>query len=180
MATTFNWSNSRGCGSQPQISNKVNTSPKFKDSSKVQRWPSSKAHVWLQKHNWEAHYLEKSSSCPDIAYAVHQCTRFCQHPKEEHIKAIIHLARYLQATKDQGIVLSPKEGKSFEFWVDANFTGNWNKQTATNDASTAKSHLGYILTYGDCPIYWTSKLQMQIVLSSFKAEYISLSQSLRV
>ena len=47
------------------------------------------------------------------------------------------------------------------------------------DASTAKSRSGYVLTYGDCPIMWTSKLQTQIALSSCEAEYISLSQSLR-
>ena len=35
------------------------------------------------------------------------------------------------------------------------------------------------MTYGNCPIFWASKLQTQIALNSCEAEYISLSQSLR-
>ena len=39
-------------------------------------------------------FLEKSTR-PDIAYAVHQCARFCSNPKKSHGDAIVHLARYL-------------------------------------------------------------------------------------
>ena len=75
--------------------------------------------------------------------------------------------------------MNPNKVKSFEVWVDADFSGNWNKITAESDTSTAKSRSGYVLTYGECPISWTSKLQTQMVLSSCEAEYIALSQSLR-
>ena len=75
--------------------------------------------------------------------------------------------------------MNPNKGKSFEVWVDAVFLGNWIKETAECDASTAKSISEYVLTYDDCPISWTSKLQTQIALSSYNTEYITLSQSLR-
>ena len=39
-------------------------------------------------------FLEKSSR-PDIAYTSHQCARFCVDPKESHVKAVIHLAKYI-------------------------------------------------------------------------------------
>ena len=123
-------------------------------------------------------YLEKSSR-PDIAYAVHQCARFCEEPREQHIQAVIHLAKYLKGTRNEGILLDPDKNKSFEVWVDADFSGNWNKATAEDDVSTSKSRSGYVLTYGKCPISWTSKLQTQIALSSCEAEYIALSQALR-
>ena len=97
-------------------------------------------------------YLEKISR-PDIAYAVHQCARFCSDPKEEHVKALKHLAKYLHATKDEGIILEPNKDKSFEVWVDADFAGNWNKSTAKSDSSTSKSRSGYVLTCGECPIF---------------------------
>jgi hypothetical protein len=77
------------------------------------------------------------------------------------------------------MILDPTKTKSFEVWVDADFSGNWSKSTAENDPSTAKSRSGYVITYGGCPIIWVSKLQTQIALSSCEAEYISLSQSLR-
>jgi len=101
--------------------------------------------------------LEKSSRA-DIAYATHQCTRFCSDLKEEHIKAIIHIAKYLNSTKDKGIILRPDYSKSFEVYVDADFAGNRNKSTAVSDSSTAQSRPGYVITYLGCPVYWGSKL----------------------
>ena len=45
-------------------------------------------------------------------------------------------------------------------------------------ASTAKSCTGFVIAFAGCPILWTSKLQIQIALSTTEAEYISLSNSL--
>jgi hypothetical protein len=67
-------------------------------------------------------FLEKSTR-PDIAYAVHQCARFCEDPKKAHYEAVIHLAKYLAATNDKGIILDPKHDKSFEVYADADFAG---------------------------------------------------------
>ena len=126
----------------------------------------------------QLNFLEKSSR-PDIAYATHQCARFSIDPKESHVEAVIHLVKYLQATKGEGIILNPKANKSFEVYADADFAGNWSKSTAQEDPSTAKSRSGYVITYGDCPILWASKLQTCISLSTTEAEYVALSQCLR-
>ena len=123
-------------------------------------------------------YLEKGSR-PDIAYAVHQLARFSSNPKKSHADAVIHLVKYLRATKDKGIILDPKQDKSFEVFADADFSGNWFSRTAEHDTSTAKSRTGYIISIFGCPIIWQSKLQTQIALSTTEAEYIALSQSLR-
>ena len=123
-------------------------------------------------------YLEKGTR-PDIAYAVHQLARFSSNPKKSHADAVIHLVKYLKATKDKGIILDPNQDKSFEVFADADFSGNWFRRTAEHDASTAKSRTGYIITIFGCPIIWQSKLQTQIALSTTEAEYIALSQSLR-
>jgi hypothetical protein len=91
------------------------------------------------------------------------------------------LCKYLLATKDDGTICDPKWDQSIEVYADADadFCGSWNKATAPQDISTAKSRTGYIINFAACPIVWTSKLQTQIVLSTAKAEYNSLSQSLR-
>ena len=78
--------------------------------------PSHKPNFDYRSVIGKLNFLEKSSR-PDIAYTVHQCARFCQDPKEEHVKAVIHLAKYLQGTKEEGTTLSPNAGKSFEVWV---------------------------------------------------------------
>jgi hypothetical protein len=123
-------------------------------------------------------YLEKSTR-PDIAYAAHQCARFCIDPKESHVQAVIHLAKYLQSTRDEGILLNPDLDKSFEVYADADFAGNWYSKTADEDPSTAKSRTGYVIMYGGCPLLWGSKLQTCISLSTTEAEYVALSQALR-
>ena len=123
-------------------------------------------------------YLEKGTR-PDITYATHQCARFCEDPREPHGRAVEHIVKYLKKTKHRGIILDPDRAKSLEVYADADFSGNWNKNTAEHDSSTAKSCTGYIILYAGCPIIWCSKLQTQVSLSTTEAEYVSLSQSLR-
>ena len=48
-----------------------------------------------------------------------------------------------------------------------------------NDASNLMSRTGFVIKYADCPIYFSSKLQTEIALSTAEAEYIALSSSLR-
>ena len=140
--------------------------------------PDAKCPFHYRRVIGKLNYLEKSSR-PDIAYAVHQCARFCENPKQQHVDAVLHLVKYLKGTRSEGMYLHPKADRSFEVWVDADFSGNYDKITAQSDPSTAKSRSGFVITYAGCPIQWTSKLQTQIALSTCEAEYISLSQSLR-
>jgi hypothetical protein len=123
-------------------------------------------------------FLEKTTR-PDIAYATHQCARFCEDPKQSHAKALIHLVQYLKGTRDKGIIIDPNRHKSLECYADADFSGNWNRTTAADDPSTAKSRTGFVIMLADCPLFWSSKLQTQIALSTTEAEYIALSQALR-
>jgi len=123
-------------------------------------------------------YLEKTSR-PDISYATHQCARFSSDPKQSHADAVLYLAQYLKGTRNDGIILDPKQLKCLECYADADFSGNWNKITAPDDASTAKSRTGFVITLAGCPLYWASKLQTQIALSTTEAEYMALSQALR-
>jgi hypothetical protein len=122
-------------------------------------------------------YLEKSTR-PDIAYAVHQCARFSENPKVEHMHAVKLIGRYLHGTMDRGIICRPNED-SFNCHCDADFCGGFNKEIAEEDPSTARSRTGYIISYAGCPIVWASKLQSEIALSSTESEYVSLSQPLR-
>ena len=124
-------------------------------------------------------YLEKCTR-PDIAFAVHQCARFASDPKESHAIAIERVGNYLLSNKDKGIIICPdKENENFTCWADAAFAGEWNRETALEDPTTAKSRTGYVINYAGCPLIWASKLQTEIALSTVEAEYIALSQSLR-
>ena len=101
-------------------------------------------------------FLEKSTR-PEIAYAVHQCARFARNLKRSHVNAVRYICRYLAGTKDKALILCADPSKSFEVHVDCDFAGNWVKEDAMNDPSTAKSRTGYIIFYGGCPVLWASK-----------------------
>ena len=170
-----------------QILNNLNIQP----NTKMKPTPARAGHVLRKDELAESHkadwqyrstigkmgYLEKST-CPEIANAVHQCARYSADPKVTHTEAVIHIARYLAGTRDKGIIMIPN-GSSFEVYADADFCGLWDKETAIDDASTAKSRTGYIIKYANCPIVWSSKLQTETALSTTEDEYISLSSALR-
>ncbi len=122
-------------------------------------------------------YLAQTSR-PDIMYAIHQIAKYSSDPREPHGEAIIYLVWYLMGSKNIGIGFSSNAIKGFECYCDANLSGNWNKDNAADDPSTAKLRSGWIIFYPGCPIIWASKLQSQVALSISEAEYISLSMSL--
>lgn len=76
------------------------------------------------------------------------------------------------------MVFIPEAGLTLDCYVDADFAGLWNIES-DQDAVSVKSRTGYVLTLGNCPVIWVSKLQTEIALSTTEAEYIALSQAMR-
>ena len=74
--------------------------------------------------------------------------------------------------------MRPNSKKGFEVYADADFCGGYHKGH-THDPATAKSRSSYYILYKGCLVYWNSKLQTEIALSTTEAEYICLSQSMR-
>ncbi len=115
---------------------------------------------------------------PDIMYATHQVATYASDPRKSHGKALLHIVCYLKRTHDLGLKFKPSQDKGFECYCDADFSGNWNKEFAPVDPSTAKSCSGWIVFYAGCPVCWASKLQSQVALSTTEAEYIAMSMAL--
>jgi hypothetical protein len=76
------------------------------------------------------------------------------------------------------MVYKPDSSKGLEVYVDADFAGGWDPGDPGN-AENVYSRTGFIIRYASCPIFWQSKLQTEIALSTAEAEYIALSQALR-
>ena len=119
-----------------------------------------------------------ANSCPEIAYAVHQCARFTHNPKASHGAAVKRICHYLQGTKTKGLILKPSKQLTVDCFVDADFAGQWNVENP-EDPLCVKSWTGYVLLVGNCPVHWVSKLQSEISVSTMEAEYISLSMAMR-
>jgi hypothetical protein len=117
---------------------------------------------------------------PDIAFAVHQCARFCSDPKDSHFTAAKRIARYLAGTADKGLVFKPEQAKNrkLECYVDADFAGTFRKDHS-DDPSSVYSRSGFIIKYAGCPLMWQSKMQTEIALSTTESEYIAMAQAMR-
>jgi hypothetical protein len=70
------------------------------------------------------------------------------------------------------------EERDMEVFVDANFSGDWDRKESW-DRDTARSRHGCIIKYAGCPILWKLQLQTEIALSSMESKYTGLSYSLR-
>ena len=94
-----------------------------------------------------------------------------------HEQAIIQIGRYLLSTKVKGMLYKPDSSKGIEVFVDADFAGGWDSTNAMN-AENIYLCTDYVIFYAGCPIFWQSKLQTEIALSTAEAEYIASSQAL--
>ena len=115
---------------------------------------------------------------PDIAYAVHQAARFTHGVRNSHAAGVKRILRYLKRTKDNGLILKPKQELRVDCYVDADFGGLFSVEDK-QDPVSVKSRTGSVITYRGAPLMWASKMQTQIALSTMEAEYIALSQSMR-
>ena len=119
-----------------------------------------------------------SNTRPDIQFATHQCARFSHTPKASHTNAMKWICKYLKGTRDKGIIFDPDPDLKLDCYVDADFAGLWGYED-DQDPVCVKSRTGYVLTLGNCPILWVSRLQSEIALSTLEAEYVALSMSMR-
>jgi hypothetical protein len=175
---------------QPGLINKIITAAGLEDNSTTHDTPvTSLLHEDSsgpeREHTWNYRAIVgmlnnlASSTRPDIAFAVHQCARFCVNPKRSHELAIRRIVRYLKSTPNNGYFLRPTITKpTLDCYVDADFAGLWTPSTA-HDPTSIKSRTGYIITFASCPLLWSSKLQSEVALSTTEAEYIALSQATR-
>ena len=88
------------------------------------------------------------NSFPEMSMAVHQTARFCNKPMLTHEKAIKRLGRYLYHTKREGIVYNPDMAKGLEYYVDADFTGDW-QQVDSHKPDNVLSKTGMIIMYAN-------------------------------
>jgi hypothetical protein len=84
----------------------------------------------------------------------------------------------LLEAKDKGLIMKLNQ-ECMEFWVDAAHASEWNKKAASTDSSTDRSRMGYIISYAECPMHWTSMMQTEIALSTTEAEYIEFAKAMR-
>ena len=102
---------------------------------------------------------------PDIIYAVSKAARKSKEPNLEDWDNVIRILRYLKGTINYGINFS--RNPDVKAFVDADYAG---------DLETRRSTTGFLITIGNTPTSWCSKLQHCISTSTAEAEYYSLCE----
>jgi hypothetical protein len=108
---------------------------------------------------------------PDIAFAVSKLTQFNSNTTMTHLKAAMHVARYLKGTRNLCIVY--KRQPSI-----LNIVGNSDADWAS-DENDRISYTGYAFMGHGEPASWTSHKQTTVANSTMESEYMALSDASR-
>ena len=114
-------------------------------------------------------YLSNTTR-PETAFANHQCARFSANPRKPHAAAIKRLVAYLIKTRNEGMIIRKfdKADNKLQCWVDSDYAGLYSKEDP-QDPTACRSRTGFIITIGNNPIYWSSRLQ-KIILPTRKTK----------
>ena len=99
-----------------------------------------------------------SNTRPDISFAFHQCARFTHNTKVSHDTYVKRICRYLQGTKDNGLVFNLSKKLVVDCYADTDFAGLWGHEDP-QDPICARSRNAFVVNFANCPILWVSKLQ---------------------
>ena len=110
---------------------------------------------------------------PDISFAVSELSRFVSAPGHLHMAAAKHLVRYIQGSRELGILYSkPSHSGPMNqpnvLWgfVDSDWAGCPDSRRSTT---------GYTLMLNGAAVAWKSKRQSVVALSSAEAEFMAAS-----
>ena len=115
-------------------------------------WPNSYASVIGMMF-----YLA-SNTRADISFAVHQCARFTYNTRVSYKTAVKRICRYLQGTKNNGLVFNPSKKLVVDCYADADFAGLWGRENP-QDPIFARSRTVFVITFAIFPLLWLSNIQ---------------------
>ena len=101
---------------------------------------------------------------PDIVYSVSIVSRFMDNPSKAHFAAAKRILRYVNGTKNFGIMYKKEEDNRLKGYTNNDWAGSLDDRKSTS---------GYIFCLGTKVTSWSSKKQNVVALSTAKAEYIS-------
>jgi len=109
-------------------------------------------------------------SRPDLAYAIGRLAQHSQSPTEYHWIAIKRVLRYINGTKNHGILYDRSLPINLKGYSDSDWAGCRNSRKSTS---------GYIFLVAGGAVSWRSKRQTCVALSSCEAEYVAMCLATR-
>lgn len=128
-------------------------------------------------------YIKKTGSLnytlmgsrPDITYTVNKLCEGNAKPTDRHDYVMRHLFRYLVDNSDRGLLLG---GLSFPRQPDLDFR-TYADASYADDIETRHSTAGHIVFVTTGPVFWKSKKQAFVTLSTTEAEFTNLVPAAR-
>ena len=99
---------------------------------------------------------------PNLSYPVGLISQFMAHPTVEHLQCAHRILRYVNGTKDRGLLYQTGVAEQLVDYTDPNWVGN---------AGDRRSTFGYAFSLGSVAVAWSNKKQLTVALSSTEAEY---------
>lgn len=104
---------------------------------------------------------------PDISFAVNQLSQFLAEPRQVHLVAAKHVLRYIQATKDYGLVFGAKGRQGLVAYADSAYANSVRSRSTTR----------FVFMINGSPVTWNSRKQTVTAQSSTEAEYMAVSEA---
>ncbi|MBW0527509.1 hypothetical protein O181_067224 [Austropuccinia psidii MF-1] len=109
-------------------------------------------------------YLSTATQ-PDLSFAVSSLSQHLKKPGMQHWKAFLHVLKYLCGMQEVGLWYSQKGGAGLIAYSDA----DWG-----NCCETRRSTSGFLAQLHGCLIFWKTRKQPSVSISTAEPEYKSL------
>lgn len=107
---------------------------------------------------------------PDITFTVNYLSRFASKPTKSLVIALKRVMRYLKGSLDCLLKFRGSGSKILEVYVDSDYAG---------DKLSRKSTSGVLVKIFGDSVFWLTRKQKNVSLSSGEAEYVALSDAVR-
>ncbi|MBW0480528.1 hypothetical protein O181_020243 [Austropuccinia psidii MF-1] len=99
---------------------------------------------------------------PDLSHAVSSLSQYLEKPGIQHWKAFLHVLKYLHGTQELGLHYDRQCNPGLIAFTDA----DWG-----NCQLTQRSTSGYLAQLHGCLVFWKTRKQPLVSISTAKAEY---------
>ncbi|MBW0539861.1 hypothetical protein O181_079576 [Austropuccinia psidii MF-1] len=110
-------------------------------------------------------YLSTATQ-PDLLFAVSTLSQYLETPGLKHWQAFLHVLKYLSGSRDQGLHYPRQTSGTI---ITAYSDADWG-----NCQVTCRSTTGYLTSFHQCLVFWKTRKQPSVSISTAEAEYKSL------
>ena len=118
----------------------------------------------MMYHHMIGSLMYLTNMIPDICFVVNTLSQFLIDLRHVYLIVAKHILRYIKGTVDYGLKYEVNQKINLEHYVDSDWEGS---------ATDRKSTSGCCFSMGSGVIFWFSRKQSYVALSTTEAEYVT-------